>query len=258
MDHSDLLAEVYGDPAQPGSFMSAEKLKKAVKELHDVDIPTSEIFEWLKGKDTYTKFRAARRIFKRNPIIAHRIDAQWQGDLAEMGDLANFNDDVRYLFVLIDVVSKFLWVEPLKSKHGHVVLDGLKNILNRAGGRIPERLQTDDGKEFLNKQVQDFLKSKNIRFFTVASDKKASIAERVIRTLKEKIYRFNHEWHTFRYVDVLQDLVKSYNSTYHSSIKMAPNEVNEDNEGEVLGNLYRDTWKEDRIGKKHGRKVRPK
>jgi hypothetical protein len=254
MEHAHLLAEVYGDPGQPGSFMSAEKLQKAVKELHDVDIPLNDIFDWLKTKDTYTKFRVARRTIKRNPIIAPRIDAQWQGDLAEMGDLAEYNDDVRFLFVVIDVVSKFLWVEPLKSKHGKVVLEGFKKILSRSGERIPERFQTDDGKEFLNKDFQGFLKSKKIRFFTVASDKKASIAERVIRTLKEKIYRFNHEWHTLRYVDVLQDLVRSYNSTFHSSIKMAPNEVTEGNEGEVLGNLYRDTWKEDRIDKKHNRK----
>ncbi len=53
--------------------------------------------------------------------------------------------------------------------------------------RKPKKLQTDDGKEFVNKEVGQYLRSKGVKFFTVKSDKKAAIAERVIRTLKDKI-----------------------------------------------------------------------
>ena len=177
MEHSAVLEEVYGDPELPGSFMSAEKLKRSVKQVADVDVPLSAVQEWLKGKDTYTKHTVARRTFKRNPIIAPHIDAQWQGDLADVKDLEDANDGVTFLLVMIDVVSKYLWVEPLASKHGPVVLEGLKNIFLRAGGRRPNRIQTDQGAEFLNSLVQEFLKKEKNRFFTVKSDKKAAIAE---------------------------------------------------------------------------------
>lgn len=241
-----MLDAVYSDPRQPGSFSGVDKLRRAVKSSKNYDVSVRNVKEWLRGKDTYTKHRTARKIFHRNRIVSPYIDAQWQGDLAEVGNLASDNDGIRYLLVVIDVVSKYLWVEPLKTKKGIEVRDALKKIFHRSG-RKPDKLQTDQGKEFLDKNVQSFLKKEGIEFFTVKSDKKAAIAERVIRTLKEKLYRYMHEKHTNEYVDALQDLVISYNNTYHKSIKRTPAEVTVENEGEVLETLYGDAWKVDRI-----------
>lgn len=234
---NERLEKVYTTPSHPGSYSGLDKIRKAA----NFHVSIKKVRKFLKSKDTYTKYRSARKNFKRNPIIATHIDNQWQGDLAEMGNIEKANDGVRYLLVLIDVVSKQAWIEPLKSKHGPVVLQGIKNVFERAG-RKPEKLQTDDGKEFLYKGVQAYLKASNIHFFTLKSDKKAAIAERFIRTIKDKIYRYMNEKNTKRYIDVLQDLVESYNATYHKSIKMAPGEVNFGNEGEVLGNLYGAAW----------------
>ncbi len=98
------LEEVYRDPKHPGSFGGVEKLQWAMRNVKDVDIPGLEVQNWLKKKETYTKYRTARRNFKRNPIIAFHIDEQRQGDLAEVGNMAEENQGVRYLLVLIDVV----------------------------------------------------------------------------------------------------------------------------------------------------------
>ena len=46
----------------------------------------------------------------------------------------------------------------------------------------------------------------NIHFFTANTDTKASIAERFIRTLKQRIYHYFKANNTTRYIDVLQDL----------------------------------------------------
>ena len=151
-----MLEEVYSDPALPGSFMRAVKLKKSVKQVAAVDVPLNVVQEWLKGKDTYTKHRVARQTFKQNTIIAPHIDAQWQCDLADVREVKDQNDNVTFLFILIDVVSKYLWVEPLKSKHTVVVVEGLKNVLGQAAGRKPDKLQTDDGPEFVNIDMQKF------------------------------------------------------------------------------------------------------
>jgi hypothetical protein len=239
MANSRVLESVYTTPREPGSFSGADKLRRSVGKRAYVTV--KEVDNWLKGNDTYTKHRSSRKTFKRNQIVVGEIDGQWQGDLAEMGNIARDNDGVRYLMILIDVVSKHTWVEPLKTKEGKSVLEGLKQIFERTERR-PGKLQTDDGKEFLNVVVQRYLRDNDITFFTVKSDKKAAIAERMVRTLKDKIYRYMHEKHTKRYVDVLQDLVSSYNETFHKSIKMAPVEVNTGNEGAVLRSLYGKDW----------------
>lgn len=234
-----MLEEVYSNPREPGSFTGADKLRRAVGKKAYVSV--REVDDWLKSNETYTTHRSARKKFKRNPIIVGEIDGQWQGDLAEMGNIAEDNDGVRYLLILIDVVSKYVWVEALKTKEGKSVLLGLKRIFERTERR-PKKLQTDDGKEFLSSVVQRYLKDRNIIFFTVKSDKKAAIAERMVRTLKDKIWRYMHEKHTKKYIDVLQDLVSSYNETFHKAIQMAPCEVNTGNEGDVLKTLYGKEW----------------
>jgi hypothetical protein len=236
-----LLEEVYGDPRKAGSFGGPQKLRREVNKLKKFHVTVKAVKDWLKGKDTYTKHRAARTNFERNQVISPYIDAQWQGDLAEVGNLSQKNDGVRYLLILIDIVSKYVWVEPLKTKSGPSVLDGLKRIFERTERR-PEKLQTDDGKEFVNKGMQQYLRQNKIEFFTLKSDKKAAVAERMVRTLKEKIWRYMHEKHTKRYLDVLQDLVESYNQTFHESIKRSPVEVSWKNEGEVLRTLYGQEW----------------
>jgi len=89
------------------------------------------------------------------------------------------------------------------------------------------------------------MKAHNIEHFITSTDSrsKAAIAERFIRTIKEKILKFldqNPSKH--RYIDVVQELVDSYNKTYHSSIKMAPNDVDEKTQAAVLLNLYGEHW----------------
>jgi hypothetical protein len=180
------------------------------------------------------------------------IDEQWQGDLAEVGNMADENQGVRYLLVLIDVVSRYLFVEPLKTNRGVDVLAALKKLFTT---RKPKKLLTDDGKVFVNKEVGQYLRSKGVKFFTVKSGKKAAIAERVIQRLKDKIHRYINEMHKLVYIDVLQDLVESYNNTYHKSIKMTPAQVTTDTEGEVLQNLYGKAWAENKKQKKPKFKV---
>ena len=149
------------------------------------------------------------------------------------------------MLVLIDVISRFAWVEPMKSKSGPETTKALQNILNRSDGRKPQRLQTDKGTEFYNSNFKQLLKKYDIHLYSTDSDTKAAIAERFIRTLKELIIRYMDDNNTSRYVDVLQNLVLSYNKTYHCRIKMAPIDVDEKNLAKVLKNLYGFMWKKD-------------
>ena len=111
-------------------------------------------------------------------------------------------------------------------------------IMKRSDGRKPQKLQTDDGKEFYNKTFQTLMKDKDIVHFSTKGDTKASIVERFNRTFKERMYRYFTVHNTLSYLPVLKALAKCYNASYHRSIKMPPNQVNERNEREVWDNLY--------------------
>ena len=98
-------------------------------------------------------------------------------------------------------------------------------------GYKPNMVQSDKGTEFLNSTFQSMLKRHDIKFYTSENeDIKAAVVERFNRTLKTKMYRYFTARNTRRYVDVLPDLLYSYNHTYHRSIGMAPVEVDDTNE----------------------------
>lgn len=103
---------------------------------------------------------------------------------------------------------------------------------------MPLTIQSDKGKEFLAKNVQKLFSEANI-FFRVARnpDIKAAILKRVIRTIKERVWRYFTHSKNHRYIDILQKVVEAYNNTRHSSIKMTPASVTIHNEAEARRNI---------------------
>ena len=97
---------------------------------------------------------------------------------------------------------------------------------------------TDQGTEFFNKSFQTLLKNEGIELFNTFNETKASIVERVIRTFKTKMWRYFTAKKTMRYLDMLPDLVYSYNHSEHRSIGRPPALVNSENEDEVFRTLY--------------------
>jgi len=100
-------------------------------------------------------------------------------------------------------------------------------------------LQSDKGTEFLNSTFQSMLRRRGIKFYTSENEVfKAAVVERFNGTLKTKMFRYFTHANTRRYLDVLDDLLHSYNNTHHRTIGMAPSEVNADNEDVVRARLY--------------------
>ena len=153
-----------------------------------------------------------------------------------MKALSDYNDGVTFLLLVIDIFSKYGWVIPLKDKKGKTVAEALKNIFEE---RKPEKLWTDKGTEFYNKDVK-----KLIEIYSTENEEKSSIVERWIRTMKEKMRKYFTDNNTYTYMDVLPELVEDYNNTVHSSIKMKPIEASKKkNELTVWRNLYPDRFK---------------
>ena len=72
----------------------------------------------------------------------------------------------------------------------------------------------------------------------VHSEMKAAVVERFNRTLKEKMWRYFSHTQSYRYIEVLPDLVYSYNNTYHPTIKTSPSKVTKKNEDKIWEIMY--------------------
>lgn len=232
------LSSIYFDPSQPASFGGLDAVYRAVKGKGKNKISRKQVQDWLSQQDVYTLHKPARRHYKRSRVIVPGIDAQFQADLVDVQNLSRYNKGYKYLLTCIDIFSEYAWVVPLKTKRGQELVKAFQTILS--SGRKPNKLQTDQGTEFLNRLFQNFLREKNIDFFTVNSGLKASVVERFNRTFKNKMYKYFTAKNTLTYIDVVPQLVKSYNNTYHRSIKMKPTQVTKASEAKVWETLYGD------------------
>ena len=180
-----------------------------------------------------------KRNFTRRRVIVNGIDEIWCSDLIEMQKFSRWNAGYRYLLMVLDVFSKYGWIVPLKDKKGETVMNAFKTILKE--GRKPQYLWTDKGKEYYNKHVKELLDKNKITLYSTENEEKSSVCERWNRTIKTKMWKqFTVQGNT-QYLDMLPKLVKEYNNTKHSSIKMTPTEASKKkNESTVYFNLYGD------------------
>ena len=132
-------------------------------------------------------------------------------DLVIMDSLSKENNGYKYTLTVIAVLSKYAWAETLKAKPGENLIEAFEKIC-RKGGQ-PEKLRTDKGTEFKNRQFQKLLKDKYILFFTTHSDTKASAVERFNRTLKVKMWKYFTAKNTLKYIDVLKKSLYSYETS---------------------------------------------
>lgn len=232
----DILRKIYYDLNSPGAYGGAEKLYRESKKSIN-NITRKDVKNWLSSQLTYTLHKKARRRFKRNPVVAENINENFQADLVDLKEFSKSNNNFNYILTVIDVFSKKAWAVPVKSKTASEVTEAMERILKNV---VPLKLQTDKGKEFENSSFKSLMKKYNINFFTTNNfDIKCSVIERFNRTLKDKMFKYFTKSGGRKYIDILDSLIASYNNSYHRSIKMSPNEVNEHNKTAVFQNLYK-------------------
>ena len=144
-DLTRFLSRVYVSPKHAASFTGSAKLYRTARNQFP-SVTRKEIRKWAEKNLSYSLHKPSRRTFKRNKVYAPEIDSLWEADLPFVQDVAKENDGVNYLLVVIDVLSKYVWVRPMKNKTARSLLD---SILPES--RRPEKLRTDKGTEFLNK-----------------------------------------------------------------------------------------------------------
>jgi hypothetical protein len=181
--------------------------------------------------------KPSRKHYKRRKVIVKGLNDLWQADLVEVIPYWKFNKGYKYLLVVINVFSKFLWIEPLKSKTAQDVTIAMRKVLKNVKN-TPKNLQTDLGKEFFNKEFKKLMDEFNINHYNTFSNLKASVVERVNRTIKNLMWKKFSLRGNYKWIDILDEIVQKYNNTKHSTIKKKPKEVNESNESIILKSAF--------------------
>ena len=138
--------------------------------------------------------------------------------------LSKYNKGIRFLLCVIDIFSKYAWVVTLKDKKGVSIVAAFQSILKQSN-RKPNKIWADKGSEFYNAFFKIWLEDNDIVMYSTNNEGKSVVAERFIRTLKSKIYKYMTSISKNGYIDKLDDIVNEYNNTYHTTIKMKPIDV---------------------------------
>ena len=136
------------------AFGSIANLKKAS------GLPRSKVVQYLQSKAPYTKYRQFRKTFPRLKVVAYRINEIWSVDVAYMDKIAQHNNGVKYLLVAVDVLSRYLRVQPMKALYAKDVVEAFKKMIEQ---KKPERVWTDKGSEFKG-EFKKFCEKKEIHY----------------------------------------------------------------------------------------------
>ena len=128
------------------------------------------------------------RKFKKRKVYSTFKDNIWGVDL-DVQLLRKCNKGVIFLLCVIDIFSKYAWVVPLKDKKGISIVKAFQIILKQSNIK-PNKKWVDKGSEFYNAYFKKWLRDNDVVMYSTHNEGKSVVAERFIRTLKSKIYKY--------------------------------------------------------------------
>jgi len=198
-------------------------------------VTRKEIGKFLKSQNAYTLHKQIRKPKRYRRTLVYGPRDLWQVDLLDFQKFSDENNGYRYLCVIIDCFTKYVWVKPLKNKTGVSLVKALSLLLMT---ERPKHLQADQGTEFFNKNVVRMLEAFGPKLYHSYSEHKASIVERVQRTLRSRLGKLFTERGNNIWIDEIDNVVDAYNNSYHRSIKMKPANVTEQDTDKIRTLLF--------------------
>ena len=240
VNKEDVIKNIYFDRSGFGSVATTFKDAKT----KEPSITLNDVKEWFrKNVEQKRKQRGT------NSFVAPFNNHTYQVDIFFMGktDFEN-TQKFRAGLVLIDVLSKYAVVVPIKSKDTYDVIEGTKEALKKMGEK-PQLIYTDDERAIAGEDFQEFVEGEGIKLYRTRNH--PAFAERFIRTFKDKLFKRveadekkgkeNIQW-----IDYIFEIMLTYNNKdIHSAIGMTPNKArNKDNEFRARLNILMKARKE--------------
>lgn len=233
-----LLKRLYTDLDSPASYAGVQRLYDEARK-HDASVKRSDVINFLEGERIYTMHKPRRVRFPRLKIIPSTLFSDVFCDLADFQKLSRYNGGNRYMLVAVEILSRKMFAVPTKGKQPHHMIEAFDILWDQMGGIRPFRLTTDRGLEFCAKQMKDYFRNADIdKRESYNPEVKASAAERAIRTIKGRLYKYFSEKHTLDWTSALPKLLEGINNSKCRSTGMAPNEITVDNWQQVWDRLY--------------------
>ena len=187
----------------------AKEIKLKKKKKKDVD-------------DREQLFYRSKKKYKRLRVEVRKPNEQWQIDLVDMTFMERYNSRIKYLLVVMDVYSRFVWVKKLRSKNSKDVSNKFNEIIRESG--VPDTIHSDKGGEFseIRKNVKNGIFGKIVKYRSSENyEMKSVMIERFIRTLRMMISNVLYGLYgktEGRYTNILDKIIEKYNKTPHRGI----------------------------------------
>ena len=139
---------------------------------------------YLETKPSFTKYRSRRLRFPRLKVIVNHLNEIWSVDLAFVVELAKYNRAVKYLLCAVDCLSRYLRVEPLKTKYATETAEAFKRMIKY---KQPKKVWVNNGTEFLD-AFKALCNIRGIYLYSTFGEERSAFAERNIRSLTIIIY----------------------------------------------------------------------
>ena len=213
--YNKMLEKLYSNLNNPSSLSSINKLYLEAKKH---GYRNSDVKSFLSEQDSYTLMKQTNNKFKRRQFLFQHPGHTLVADVAYVLDYKKSNCGVGYLLFLLDGFSRYLSVIPLKTLKSNEVSIKLEKYLQDNIYNY-KKIFSDCGQELTNNKIKNVYKKHNIEWYTTFNkDIKAGLVERVIKTIKIKISKYIIHFNTEKYIDILQDIISTYNKTPHTSL----------------------------------------
>lgn len=209
------LRDLYYSPST--GYSGINKLYERARR-DGMQVKRKDVVDFLNGEDVYQRFTKKEPY---NSYVAYAPLEEFQIDLIVMKDISKI--DYTYCFTCIDVTTRIADAEPMKDKTASEALQAFKAIIERMGK--PKQIYADSGKEWQG-VFGKFLEEEGINAIFVTTH--APFIERFNQTLKNMLHRYMTNEGYDRWRSVLPEIIDNYNNSYHSTIKMSPNDAKKD------------------------------
>ena len=212
------LKEIYEAAGRPG----VAKFRDAAKR-RGVQLTVKQARDFVQAQSVAQVFAPAPR--SEGKVTSPELNARWQADLVDYKTRSpEKNKGHRLILVVIDVFSRFLYAEPLKTKEAAEVAQAFERILRRAGA-LPKELSTDSGAEFKG-PFSEMLRRRGISQRYKEQINHLAVVDAAIRTLKDTLKKDMTAKSSDSWLDSLPAAVKAYNANSHAAImNTAPEDV---------------------------------
>lgn len=232
------LTKIYYDRRNPASFSSSQRLYNYVKKEGKFQITKKEIQSFLDAQEVHTT-----HIEPRKAKNFYGMTVPYNNYLVQLDSFYfDFEGEPKKKIILgVDAFSRKGAARAVKSLEKENVNQAVKEIIKELK---PQRVQFDRGREYNNSLVYSTLRKNNIKYIIANPPYKASMVERLARTLKLYLYKLMQHRGDVNWSKLLPQVIDTYNNRYHTSIGMTPNQAAKaENEADVWFKVRGKMWK---------------